>query len=156
MEERPDSIEISTGDGISPWGDSSISESDGNILSGDVSSFGDQEGAPFWKEVDIESKGLSNGAWFLIGMIPMPIAMWFTSFLLLFLAESVGSSQGVLWEFFYTISWLVWPVGLIGGLIWSFTRGNKYFAFGLVTTLVGLPAVLFLAVIVFLFSIGVF
>ncbi len=100
-----------------------------------------------------EIKGLSNGAWFAIGMIPTPIAMWMTSVLFVIIAEGSG---GFLWEFFFTLSWLVWPIGLIGGIVWSFTRGNKYFAFGLLTTLIGLPAVLFLALIALLISIGAF
>lgn len=88
-------------------------------------------------------------------MIPTPIAMWMTSFLFVIIAESVVPS-GFLQELFYTLSWLVWPIGLIGGIVWSFARGNKYFAFGLLTTLIGLPAVLFLALIAFLISMGAF
>ncbi len=102
----------------------------------------------------MERKGLSNGAWFVIGLIPTPIAMWITSFVLVIMAEGIGS--GIAWDFLFTLSWLVWPIGLIGGIVWSFTRGNKYFAFGLLTTLIGLPAVLFLALIVFLISLGAF
>ena len=45
-------------------------------------------------------------------------------------------------------SFLVWPVGLIAGIVWSFRRGNKYFAIGMLTTVIGVPAVLFLAFIV--------
>jgi len=102
----------------------------------------------------MESKGLSNGTWFVIGMIPTPFAMWVTSFLFVIIAESgVGRALD---EILFTISFLVWPVGLIGGLVWSFTRGNKYFAFGLLTTLIGLPAVLFLALIVLFISLGAF
>lgn len=58
-------------------------------------------------------------------------------------------------EIFYMLAWFLWPVGLIGGLVWSFTRGNKYFAFGLLTTLVGVPAVLFLVLIVFILTLGI-
>jgi len=102
----------------------------------------------------MEKEGLSNGAWFAIGMIPAPFAMWVTSFLFVIIADVMAS--GFMWEFFFTLSWLVWPVGLIGGIVWSFTRGNKYFAFGLLTTLIGLPAVLFLALIALFISIGAF
>ena len=87
-------------------------------------------------------------------MIPTPFAMWVTSFLFIIIGES--GVVGELDEILFTISFLVWPVGLIGGLVWSFTRGNKYFAFGLLTTLIGLPAVLFLALIVFFISLGAF
>ena len=153
MEEKPEAIEISPGD-ESPWGKGSASASSGTLLSGDVTSLvGEEGGSPYWADPSMEKKGLSNGAWFAIGMIPTPIAMWMTSFLFVIIAESGGE---FMWEFFFTLSWLVWPIGLIGGIVWSFTRGNKYFAFGLLTTLIGLPAVLFLALIALLISMGAF
>ncbi len=153
MEEKPEAIEITPGDGP-PWGEGSASASSETLLSGDVASLGGEgENSPYWADPSTESKGLSNGAWFAIGLIPAPIAMWIASFLFVIIAEWSG---GLLWEFFFALSWLVWPIGLIGGIVWSFTRGNKYFAFGLLTTLIGLPAVLFLALIVFLISMGVF
>ena len=155
MEEKPEAIEISSGDG-GPWGEGSASASSETLLSGDVTSLGGKgENSPYWADPITESKGLSNGAWFAIGMIPTPIAMWMTSFLFAIIAES-GSQSGFLKELFFTLSWLVWPIGLIGGIVWSFVRGNKYFAFGLLTTLIGLPAVLFLALIAFLISMGAF
>ena len=151
MEERPEAIEISPGDD-GPWGEGSGSASSQTLLSGDVTSLGGEgENSPYWADPSTESKGLSNGAWFVIGMIPTPIAMWAVSVLFVMIAE--GSNM---WEFFITLSWLVWPIGLIGGIVWSLTKGNKYFAFGLLTTLIGLPAVLFLALIVFLISLGAF
>jgi len=55
-------------------------------------------------------------------------------------------------EIFYGLGMLLWPAGLIGGLVWSFTKGNKYFAYGLLTALVGVPAVLFLALIVMILT----
>ena len=153
MEEKPEAIEISPGDG-DPWGEGSASASSETLLSGDVTSLGGKgENSPYWADPITESKGLSNGAWFAIGMIPTPIAMWMTSFLFVIIAEGGGD---FLREFFFTLSWLVWPIGLLGGIIWSFTKGNKYFAFGLLTTLIGLPAVLFLALIAFLISMGAF
>jgi hypothetical protein len=51
-------------------------------------------------------------------------------------------------EIFYMLALFLWPAGLIGGLVWSFTRGSKYFAYGLLTALVVIPAVFFLAMIV--------
>ncbi len=154
MEEKPEAIEISPGDDEDPWGKGSATTSSETLLSGDVTPFGGEgENSPYWADPSTESKGLSNGAWFAIGLIPTPIAMWVTSFLFVIIAEGSG---GFLWEFFFTLSWLVWPIGLLGGIIWSFTRGNKYFAFGLLTTLIGLPAVLFLALIAFLISMGAF
>jgi|TARA_B100001996_G_C18551673_1_gene551064 hypothetical protein len=154
VEEKPEAIEISPGDG-SPWVGGTPSSSSKTLLSGDVASFGGEgENSPYWTNPSMERKGLSNGAWFVIGLIPTPIAMWITSFVLVIMAEGIGS--GIAWDFLFTLSWLVWPIGLIGGIVWSFTRGNKYFAFGLLTTLIGLPAVLFLALIVFLISLGAF
>ena len=156
MEEKPEAIEISPGDDEGPWGKGSATTSSETLLSGDVTPFGGEgENSPYWADPSTESKGLSNGAWFAIGMIPAPIAMWMTSFLFVIIAES-GSQSGFLEELFFTLSWLVWPIGLIGGIVWSFVRGNKYFAFGLLTTLIGLPAVLFLALIAFLISMGAF
>jgi len=155
VEEKPEAIEISPGD-EGPWGEGSASAPSEALLSGDVTSLGGKgENSPYWADPITESKGLSNGAWFAIGMIPTPIAMWMTSFLFVIIAES-GSQSGFLKELFFTLSWLVWPIGLIGGIVWSFVRGNKYFAFGLLTTLIGLPAVLFLALIAFLISMGAF
>ena len=154
MEEKPEAIEISPGDDEDPLGKGSATTSSETLLSGDVTPFGGEgENSPYWADPSTESKGLSNGAWFAIGMIPASIAMWMTSFLFVIIAEGSG---GFLWDFFFTLSWLVWPIGLLGGIIWSFTRGNKYFAFGLLTTLIGLPAVLFLALIAFLISMGAF
>jgi hypothetical protein len=101
----------------------------------------------------MESKGLPNGAWFAIGLILAPGAMWFVSFILLIIGDEMPYGPD---EIFYLLAWLLWPVGLIGGLVWSFTRGNKYFAYGLLTALVGVPAVLFLAVIALLISVGAF
>ena len=156
MEERPEAIEISPGDDEGPWGEGSASATSETLLSGDVTSFGGEgENSPYWADPNTESKGLSNGAWFAIGLIPTPIAMWMTSFLFVIIAES-GSQSGFLEELFFTLSWLVWPIGLIGGIVWSFVRGNKYFALGLLTTQIGLPAVLFLALIAFLISMGAF
>jgi len=155
VDERPEAIEISPGDGGGPWSEGSESAPSGTLLSGDVASFGEEGGnSPYWTETGMEKEGLSNGAWFAIGMIPAPFAMWVTSFLFVIIADVMAS--GFMWEFFFTLSWLVWPVGLIGGIVWSFTRGNKYFAFGLLTTLIGLPAVLFLALIALFISIGAF
>ncbi len=153
VEEKPEAIEISPGD-ESPWGEGSASASGETLLSGDVTSFGGEgEKSPYWADPSTESKGLSNGAWFAIGLIPTPIAMWMTSFLFVIIGEGFG---GPIWEFFFMLSWLVWPIGLIGGIVWSFTKGNKYFAFGLLTTLIGVPAVLFLALIALLVSMGAF
>lgn len=78
-------------------------------------------------------------------MILAPGAMWFVSFILFSIGDSMSGGAD---EIFYMLGLFLWPTGLIGGLVWSFTRGNKYFAYGLLTALVGVPAVLFLALIV--------
>ena len=71
--------------------------------------------------------------------------MWISSIILMEIAWGLSDTGESL---FMVASFLVWPVGLIAGIVWSFTRGNKYFAFGMLTTLIGVPAVLFLAFIV--------
>ena len=147
MEERPEAIEISPGDNESPWGGDPVNSGpEGTLLSGDVASFGDDASdSPYWSDPSMESKGLSNGAWFAIGLILAPGAMWFVSFILFIIGDSM---YGPADEIFYMLAWFIWPAGLIGGLVWSFTRGSKYFAYGLLTTLVMIPAVFFLAMIV--------
>lgn len=154
MEERPAAIEISPGDDESPWEDKSDNAgSDGTLLSGNVTSLGDDGSGVLGSFIpDEESKGLSNGAWFAIGLILAPGAMWLSSFILIITGESLPWELS---EIFFLLAWALWPVGLIGGLIWSFTKGNNYFAYGLLTTLVAVPAVLFLALIAFIFSLGI-
>ena len=82
-------------------------------------------------------------------MILAPGAMWFVSFIMFTIGDSMDYGAD---EIFYGLGMLLWPAGLIGGLVWSFTKGNKYFAYGLLTALVGVPAVLFLALIVMILT----
>ncbi len=147
MEEKPEAIEISPGDADTPWGQNSDnSGSGGPLLSGNVASLGSDGGdSPYWTNPNEEKKGPSNGGWFAIGLILAPGAMWFVSFILFSIGDSMSGGAD---EIFYMLGLFLWPTGLIGGLVWSFTRGNKYFAYGLLTALVGVPAVLFLALIV--------
>ncbi len=141
MEEKPEAIEISPGDGENPWGSSSDNaDSGGVLLSGNVTSLGGGE-STYWGDSNEGEEGPSNGGWFAIGLILAPGVMGLVSYILFIMGDLMG-------EFFYMLSWLLWPAGLIGGLVWSFTKGNKYFAYGLLTALVGVPAVLFLALIV--------
>ena len=150
MEEKPEAIEISPGDDEDPWGKGSASATSETLLSGDVTSFGGEgSNSPYWAESGMESKGLSNGAWFAIGLILAPGAMWFVSFIMFTIGDSMDYGAD---EIFYGLGMLLWPAGLIGGLVWSFTKGNKYFAYGLLTALVGVPAVLFLALIVMILT----
>ena len=71
--------------------------------------------------------------------------MWICSIILMEIAWGLSDTGESL---FMVASFLVWPVGLIAGIVWSFTRGNKYFAIGMLTTVIGVPAVLFLAFMV--------
>ena len=146
MEERPESVEITSGSGGNPWeGESSNLESGGTILSGSVSSLGASDGGALGIVSQQEQGNGSNVGWFFIGLILAPAAMWISSIILMEIA-SVLPDMGE--DLFMAASFLVWPVGLIAGIVWSFTRGNKYFAIGMLTTVIGIPAVMFLAFIV--------
>ena len=70
--------------------------------------------------------------------------MWISSIILMEIANGLSDTGE---DLFMLASFLVWPVGLIAGIVWSFTRGNKYFAIGMLTTVIGVPAVMFLAFI---------
>ena len=153
MDERPESIEISSGDNEMPWGQpSDNAASEGALLSGNVSSFVGQDGnSPFQDGANKASKGPSNGAWFAIGLILVPILLW--------IAMNVTFELGWMWggveaeELFVTLGLLLYPATLIGCLVWGFTRGNKYFAWGVLASLVGVPLALFGVLILFLFLI---
>ena len=146
VEERPESVEITSGSGGNPWGgEPSNLESGGTILSGSVSSLGDSNSGALGIVSQQEQGNGSNVGWFFVGLILAPAAMWISSIILMEIAWGLSDSGEGL---FMAASFLLWPVGLIAGIVWSFTRGNKYFAFGMLTTLIGVPAVLFLAFIV--------
>jgi hypothetical protein len=50
---------------------------------------------------------------------------------------------------------IVWPLGLIAGLVWGFAKGHTSFAYGMISSIVVLPLVLFgLCVIAFMVMIG--
>ena len=68
--------------------------------------------------------------------------MWISSAILMEIAWRLPDLGEDLFMF---AGFLVWPIGLISGIIWSFTKGNKYFAIGMLTTVIGIPVVLFLA-----------
>ena len=146
VEERPESVEITSGSDGNPWGgEPSNLESGGTILSGSVSSLGASNGGALGIVSQQEQGNGSNVGWFFVGLILAPAAMWISSIILMEIA-SVLPDMGE--DLFMAASFLVWPVGLIAGIVWSFTRGNKYFAIGMLTTVIGIPAVLFLALIV--------
>ena len=146
MEDRPESVEITSVSNGNPWGgETSNLESRGTILSGSVSSLGASNGGALGIVSQQERGNGSNLGWFFVGLILAPAAMWISSVILMEIAWGLSDTGEGL---FMAASFLVWPVGLIAGIVWSFTRGNKYFAIGMLTTVIGVPAVLFLAFIV--------
>tara|TARA_B100000579_G_C22426682_1_gene663312 strand:+ start:177 stop:641 length:465 start_codon:yes stop_codon:yes gene_type:complete len=148
VDEKPESIEISPGDSENPWEQpSDNAASGGALLSGNVASFGGQEGdSPYWEGANEASKGPSNGAWFAIGLILVPIALWIANVILFNIGDATGADE----EFFIILQFILYPATLIGGVVWGFTKGNKYFAWGVLTSLVAVPVALFAALIVFL------
>jgi len=146
VEDRPESVEITSVSDGNPWeGEPSNLESGGTILSGSVASLGTSNGGALGT---ISQQGQGNGSnvgWFFVGLILAPAAMWISSVILMEIAWGLPDTGESL---FMVASFLVWPVGLIAGIVWSFTRGNKYFAIGMLTTVIGVPAVMFLAFIV--------
>ena len=59
---------------------------------------------------------------------------------------SPPSSSG-LGELMLFLSGAIWPLALIAGLIWGFTRGNKYFAYGMLVSIVAVPAFCFISLV---------
>jgi hypothetical protein len=146
VEDRPESVEITSVSDGNPWeGEPSNLESGGTILSGSVATLGTSTGGALGT---VSQQGQGNGSnvvWFFVGLILAPAAMWISSVILMEIAWGLSDTGEGL---FMVASFLVWPVGLIAGIVWSFTRGNKYFAIGMLTTVIGVPAVMFLAFIV--------
>jgi len=146
VEDRPESVEITSVSDGNPWeGEPSNLESGGTILSGSVAALGTSSGGALGT---LSQQGQGNGSnvvWFFVGLILAPAAMWISSVILMEIAWRLSDTGEGL---FMVASFLVWPVGLIAGIVWSFTRGNKYFAIGMLTTVIGVPAVMFLAFIV--------
>tara|TARA_B100001287_G_scaffold68232_1_gene56024 strand:- start:471 stop:938 length:468 start_codon:yes stop_codon:yes gene_type:complete len=146
VEDKPESVEITSFSDGNPWGgELSNLESSGTILSGSVASLGTSNGGALGTVSQQERGNGSNVGWFFVGLILAPAAMWISSIILMEIAEGLSDTGGGL---FMVASFLVWPIGLIAGIVWSFTRGNKYFAIGMLTTVIGVPAVMFLAFIV--------
>ena len=146
MEDKPESVEITSFSDGNPWGgELSNLESGGTILSGSVASLGTSNGGALGTVSQQERGNGSNVGWFFVGLILAPAAMWISSIILMEIAEGLSDTGGGL---FMVASFLIWPIGMIAGIVWSFTRGNKYFAIGMLTTVIGVPAVMFLAFIV--------
>ena len=152
VEERPESVEITPGSDGNPWGgESSNLESGGTILSGSVSSLGASDSGALGIVTQQEQGKGSNVGWFFMGLILAPGAMWISSMILM---EFAWGLPGPVEDLFLMASLLVWPVGLIGGIVWSFTKGNKYFAIGMLTTVIGIPAVMFLGILALILIYG--
>ena len=96
MEERPESVEITSGSGGNPWGgESSNLESGGTILSGSVSSLGASNGGVLGTLSQQEQGSGSNVGWFFTGLILAPAAMWISSIILMEMAcGAPGSGRG--------------------------------------------------------------
>ena len=145
MEKRPESVEITSVSDGNPWGgETSNLESGGTILSGSVSSLGASDVSALGIVSQQEQGNGSNVGWFFVGLILAPAAMWISSIIFMEIAMGLPDTGE---DLLMLASFLVWPVGLIAGIVWSFTRGNKYFAIGMLTTVIGVPAVMFLAFI---------
>ena len=145
MEDRPKSVEITSVPDGNPWGGEANLESGGTILSGSVASLGENNSSALGIVSQQEKSNGSNVGWFFVGLILAPAALWICSAILMEIAWGLSDTgEGA----FMVASFVVWPVGLIAGVVWSFTRGNKYFAIGMLTTVIGVPAVMFLAFIV--------
>ena len=143
MEERPESVEITSVSDGNPWGgEPSNLKSGGTILSGSVASLGTSNGGALGTLSQQKQGNGFNVGWFFIGLILAPAAMWISSIILMEIAWGLSDTGEGL---FMVASFLVWPVGLIAGIVWSFTRGNKYFAIGMLTTVIGVSAIMFLA-----------
>ena len=56
-------------------------------------------------------------------------------------------SSSVFGELMLFLSGAIWPLALIAGLIWGFTRGNKYFAYGMLVSIVAVPAFCFVSLV---------
>lgn len=145
MEDRPESVEITSGFGENTLvsEQQGLSESSGTLLSGDVSSFNIGSDGVLGSNNDItKTGGLPNWAWFAIGLIVYPIVTWGIYAIFMLTSFDILGGPDILILF----GILIWPVSFIGGIIWGFTRGNKYFAYGVITIALIL-LLLFLALI---------
>lgn len=77
-------------------------------------------------------------------MILVPIGLWIANVGLFNIGEATGN------EAIFMIQVILYPATLIGGIAWGLTKGNKYFAWGVLISLVGVPVALFAALFIFL------
>ena len=76
-------------------------------------------------------------------MILVPIGLWIANIILFNIGEEIGN------DVFFLIQFILYPATLIGGVVWGLTKGNKYFAWGVLASLVGVPVALFAALFIF-------
>ncbi len=70
--------------------------------------------------------------------------------------DSDSESQNTAADFFGILSVLIWPVGALGISLWGFTKGHSSLAWGVLTSVVIVPIILFglcVAILVVLFGI---
>ena len=92
MEDRPESVEITSFDG-NPWrGEPSKMESGGTILSGSVASLGTSNGGALGTIYQQEQSSGSNVGWFFVGLILAPAAMWISSIILMEIANGLSDT----------------------------------------------------------------
>lgn len=129
ISEKPPSILIGTLDPISPVDDTIYDE---GII-------------PF-------NQKFSNRTWFIIGFILIPLLTYILSWFMVMIAE-ISGNEGFIWEFFYTLSWLIWPIIWITGIIWGFTKsGSNWFSIGLISVPVVMTILLMALVILLIFA----
>ena len=153
MDERPESVEILPGTGEAPGAENTEGSSNSPLLSGEVAPFQEGSVAVLGESSPPIDKGMSNGAWFAIGLILVPFATWVLSFIMMNIADPVGQT-GPLEDIFIFLTFAIWPVTAIGCTVWGFVKGNKYFAYGVLTSMVAVPGACFL--ILFIFLVAVF
>ena len=144
MEDRPESVEISSGLGENTFVDEQgLSESSDALLSGEVSSFNTGSDALLGSANDsTKTGGLPNWAWFATGLIVYPIVTW--GIYAIFMITSFDILDGP--DILILFGFLIWPISFIGGIVWGFSRGNKYFAYGIITV-ASILLLLFLALV---------
>ncbi len=118
MEHRPESVEIASVSDGNPWGgEPSNLDSRGTIPSGSVASLGTSNGGALGIVSQQEKSNGSNVGWFLSGLVLAPAVMWISSIILMEITESLPDIGE---DLFMAATFMVWPVGLIAGLVWGF------------------------------------
>ncbi|MBJ29248.1 MAG: hypothetical protein CMB61_04230 [Euryarchaeota archaeon] len=144
MEDKPESVEIASGFGENTFvGEQGSSESNVTLLSGEVSSFNTGSDGLLGSANDpTKIGGLPNWAWFATGLIVYPIVTWVIYAIFMMTSFDILDGPDILILF----GFLIWPISFIGGIVWGFSRGNKYFAYGIITV-ASILLLLFLALV---------